>query len=76
MVWGILLRSYRNLNSAKFQVIGFMEEHLPSSPYWLAEWKALGEGKDIKKYIPLSLIETFVPILFFLIYVYLVILKL
>ena len=45
-----------------------MEEKLPSSPYWKAEWKALGEGKSLKKYLPLTKLEQFVPILFAVIY--------
>ncbi|HEY5622368.1 MAG TPA: hypothetical protein VIV14_01320 [Gammaproteobacteria bacterium] len=69
--WMLLLRSYRNLTSAKFKVIGLLEERLPSSPFYSAEWKALGEGKDWRKYIPLSPIETVVPIGFMVCYLYL-----
>jgi len=68
LVWWWLLRSYRNLNSAKYKVIGHLEEKLPSSPYWSAEWKELGEGKNIKKYLPLTVLETVVPIVFGVLY--------
>jgi hypothetical protein len=71
IAWAVVLRSYRNLNSAKFKIIGVLEERLPANPYYRAEWKALGEGKDLRKYIPLSAIETVVPAVFFLIYLYL-----
>ena len=71
VAWALLIRSYRNLNSAKFKVIGLIEKRLPSSPYWSAEWKALGEGRDYRKYIPLSVVETVVPIGFVAIYLYL-----
>ncbi len=71
ITWAILLRSYRNLNTAKFQVIGELEKRLPAQMFYAAEWKALGEGKDYLKYVPLSLIETVVPIIFFAIYIYL-----
>ncbi len=71
ITWAILLRSYRNINTAKFLVIGHLEERLPAQLFYAAEWKALGEGKDYKKYVPLSLIETIVPVVFFGIYVYL-----
>ena len=71
ITWAILLRSYRNLNTAKFLVIGELEKRLPAQTYYAAEWKALGEGKDYRKYVPLSLIETVVPIIFLAIYVYL-----
>ncbi len=66
--WYYLLRSYRQLNTAKYQVIGELEEHLPASPYWRAEWTALGEGKDRSKYWPLSHVEQWLPGLFALTY--------
>ena len=44
---------------------------LPAGLYYGAEWKALGEGKDLRKYIPLSVIETVVPLVFVAIYAYL-----
>jgi hypothetical protein len=62
--WFYLVRSYRLLNTAKYRVIGLLEERLPASPYWRAEWKALGEGRDRSKYWPLSHIEQWIPILF------------
>jgi hypothetical protein len=71
ITWAILLRSYRNLNTAKFKVIGELEKRLPAQIFYAAEWKALGEGKDYRKYVPLSLIETLVPLMFFAIYIYL-----
>jgi len=46
LAWFWLVRSYRQLNSGKYAVIGALEERLPASPYWQAEWKALGEGKN------------------------------
>lgn len=67
--WFILLRSYRQLNTAKYIVIGILEEQLPASPYWRAEWKALGEGQDPTRYIPLSHIEQWVPVVFALTYI-------
>jgi hypothetical protein len=35
--WFYLVRSYRLLNSAKYQVVGALEERLPASPFWRAE---------------------------------------
>ena len=69
IVWWWLIRSYRNLNTAKYKVIGFLEQRLPSSPYWSAEWKELGEGKDWKKYLPLTALEKYIPIVFCLLYI-------
>ncbi len=62
--WFWLMRSYRQLNTAKYIVVGALEERLPASPYWRAEWLALGEGKDRSKYVPLTHLEQWVPILF------------
>jgi len=71
IAWWLMLRSYRSLNTAKFKVIGMLEKRLPSSPFWSAEWEALGEGRDYSKHIPLSVIETSVPVGFFIVYCYL-----
>jgi hypothetical protein len=62
--WFFLVRSYRQLNSAKYTVIGVLEEQLPASPYWEAEWKALGERKDKVKYWPLTHLEQWIPTIF------------
>lgn len=68
VVWWWLLLSYRQLNSAKYKVIGELEKKLPASPYWAAEWNELGKGKDLKRYLPLTAIEIYVPIIFFSLY--------
>jgi hypothetical protein len=68
LIWLWLVRSYRDLNSAKFKIIGFYEKKLPSSPLWSAEWNELGQGKDISKYLPLTFLEKFVPFVFGTIY--------
>jgi hypothetical protein len=62
--WFYLLRSYRLLNTAKYKVVGALEMRLPASPYWRAEWMALGEGRDPKRYWPLSHIESWIPVFF------------
>ena len=64
LAWFWLVRSYRQLNAAKYAVIGALEERLPASPYWRAEWKALGEGKDPARYWPLTHLEQWIPFLF------------
>lgn len=64
LAWFWLVRSYRQLNAAKYAVVGALEERLPASPYWRAEWKALGEGKDPSRYWPLTHLEQWVPVLF------------
>ena len=69
LAWFWLVRSYRQLNAAKYAVVGAMEERLPASPYWRAEWKALGEGKDPSRYWPLSHLEQWIPALFGICYI-------
>lgn len=66
--WFYLVRSYRLLNGAKYRVVGALEERLPASPFWRAEWWSLGEGRDATRYWPLSHIEQWIPVLFALTY--------
>ena len=66
--WWFTVRSYRQLNTGKFKVIGLLEERLPASPYWSAEWQALKQGKDPRVYLPLTYAEQVVPALFAVIY--------
>ncbi len=67
-VWKRLINSYRQLNTAKYAVIGEFEKKLPTSAYWSAEWSVLGEGKDPKKYKQLTAVEKWVPIVFMCLY--------
>lgn len=62
--WYYVVRSYRQLNTAKYEVVGALEERLPASPYGRAEWWALGQGKDPARYWPLSHVEQWIPVLF------------
>lgn len=68
VAWFYTLRSYRQLNSAKFMVVGLLEKKLPARPYSDGEWAAIGKGKNPALYWPLTKIETFVPLLFLLLY--------
>jgi len=63
--WWRLVKSYRQLNSAKFKVIEEYERRLPTAPFVEAEWKGvLGEGKDLKLYTELTSVEKWLPIVF------------
>ncbi|WP_212735495.1 RipA family octameric membrane protein [Herbidospora galbida] len=64
LAWFWMVRSYRQLNSAKYAVIGALEERLPASPYWRGEWEALGRGVDPGRYWPLTRVEQWIPRLF------------
>ena len=68
IVWAALLRSYRTLNTAKFEVIGAMEKKLPCSPFYNAEWKSLKYGENKGVHIPFGAIEKLVPFLFIMLY--------
>jgi hypothetical protein len=65
--WFEMMRSYRNLNTAKFQVIHAIERRLPLSMYDV-EWDIVQRGVVRKKYWPFSHIEMKVPGVFILIY--------
>lgn len=67
-VWLRVLRSYRQLNSAKFAVVHEIEAKLPIAPYKL-EWDRLGGGADSEKYTPLTKVEGWVPFVFLVAYV-------
>lgn len=68
LAWFWIVRSYRQLNTAKWAVVGALEEQLPASPWWKAEWAGLGGGKDRSKYWPLTHLEQWIPSLFAITY--------
>ena len=61
--WFIVIRSYRQLNTGKFDVLRKLEEELPFAFYRM-EWERLGEGKDPGRYWKLTVVETFLPAIF------------
>lgn len=60
LFWYNIINSYRNLNTAKWQIVQDIEKRLPISPYD-AEWDAVQRGKNPKLYRPISHIESWVP---------------
>lgn len=66
-IWYRLIKSYKNINSAKFKVIHEIEKELPLKVYD-AEWEAVGRGKDKKLYQPFTHMELKVPWVFFAIH--------
>lgn len=66
--WYKIIKSYRQLNKAKFKVIHSVEQKLPITLFE-TEWHILGKGKDKKKYYPLSETEILIPITFILLYI-------
>ena len=70
--WYRLIRSYKDINTVKFKVIHAIEAKLPSAPFD-AEWKALGEGENRKLHIPFTHVETYIPMIFALLYIALIV---
>ncbi|SRR6266567_7430888 len=66
LAWFSLVENYRSLNSVKFQVIHQLEKKLPACLYEY-EWKLLEEGKG-KVYKPVTHIEQWIPLVFALLY--------
>ena len=71
--WWLLLRSYRTLNRAKFEVINQIETtHLPIQPF-VDEWALLKEDDPVRRrwqsrYAELSFTEQVVPLGFMALY--------
>ena len=74
IAWLSLIRSYGNLNSAKFLVIHEMERFLPA-PLFKHEWKLLQEGQG-KAYKALTNLEQWMPVIFAVLYLVLAIFSL
>jgi len=63
--WWRLIISYKQLNKAKFTIIGEIESQLPIRMYGSAEWDfLLKKGEDRKVYWPLTHLEQSIPWLF------------
>ncbi len=67
VIFWYLIRSYKQLNTGKFDVVHKIEEHLPLALHKY-EWEVLGKGEDNKKYYPFSHIELIIPWVFGIIY--------
>ncbi len=70
--WYIVIRSYRQLNTGKFAALHELEEKLPF-PFFKREWELLGEGKKPGRYWKLTVVETGLPIVFFVLSVVLIV---
>ena len=62
-IWYRILKSYRQISAAKYQVVHDLESQLPVAPYD-KEWEKAGRGQDPKLYIPLTKVEAWVPWVF------------
>ena len=66
--WFVVLRSYRQLNSGKFKALHKLEARL-AFQFFKTEWDLLAEGRDRNRYWKLSVVETGLPGIFFVLFV-------
>ena len=72
ILWAQLVRSYRVLTAARFEVINEMETRLPVAPY-SDEWQRIKKSPAYKDYTSISRLEALVPWIFAVIYAVLLI---
>lgn len=67
LAWYSMVRSCKNLNSAKFKVIHELEQHLPAALF-AYEWHHCEQGQG-KLYTPITHIERWIPGIFAAVYI-------
>ena len=72
--WFVVLRSYRQLNSAKFRALHELETKL-AYPFFTTEWRFLDEGRNRNRYWKLTVVETGLPWIFFALFIALTVLS-
>lgn len=65
--WYIVIRSYRQRNTAKFHALMDLEQQL-EYPFFTKEWEMLGAGKKSATYWCLTAVETALPCIFLLLF--------
>lgn len=65
--WFVVIGSYRQLNTGKFKALHELENKL-AFPFFKREWELLDEGKEIKKYWKLTVVEVSAPCIFLLLF--------
>lgn len=71
-LWFLNLKNYKQINSCKFHIIQEVEKYLPINLYKM-EWNILTKTKFNKKYIPVSKLEMFLPFIFIISYISIII---
>lgn len=66
-IWFLNIKSYRTLNTAKFEIINDLERQLPYQGY-TKEWELLRPATGSPKYLQLTRIEQFVPAVIMLLF--------
>ena len=65
--WFVVIRSYRQLNSAKFRVLHDLETKI-AYPFFTLEWDPESAGSKSNRYWRLTLVEQTLPIIFVLLF--------
>ena len=65
--WFVVIKSYRQLNSGKFQALHELEQSLPFAFYTI-EWHKLQRGENRRVYWKLTVVETFLPLIFIILF--------
>ena len=65
VLWLLFIRNYKQLNSAKFDIINVIEKHLPAQPF-CEEWEKLQSNP---KYMDGTKLEKWLPIMFIVLYI-------
>ena len=65
VLWLLFIRNYKQLNSAKFDIINVIEKNLPAQPF-CKEWEKL---QNNKKYMDGTKLEKWLPIMFIALYI-------
>ena len=65
--WYIVIRSYRQLNSGKFQALHELEKKL-TYPFFTQEWDLLAKGRDRSRYWRPTTVEVGLPCIFFVLF--------
>ena len=71
ILWLLIIKSHADLNRVKFRIIHEFEKHLPAAMYKY-EWQLAGEGEG-KAYRAVTSIERWIPILFTVLHVVLMV---
>ncbi len=61
--WYVVIRSYRQLNTGKFHVLHELEKELAFA-FFTEEWTYLESGESPSRYWKLTIVETWLPIIF------------
>ncbi len=69
--WWIVIRSYRQLNTGKFDALLELETKLPYA-FFTREWELLEKGENIRRYWKLTVVETFLPVAFALFFLFVI----